>query len=58
MSIDKIKELIQEYENEIQVEKVSGNIVKLALNHGIVMGLRFALEEVSHEQTKKTPTHN
>lgn len=33
--------LIKEYENEIAVEKLSGNVVKEAMAKGIVMGLKM-----------------
>lgn len=34
-------ELIKEYENEIYIEKLAGNVVKEAMAKGIVMGIKM-----------------
>ena len=40
--MESLEDLIKIYENEINVEKLSGNVVKEAQAKGIVMGLRMA----------------
>ncbi len=42
-----IEKLIAEYRNEINIEKLSGNVVKEELARGIVMGLEMAKHYVS-----------
>jgi hypothetical protein len=44
-----VEELIKEYENEIKIEQLAGNVVKEAQARGIVMGLRMVPNSYSKQ---------
>lgn len=47
----RVCELIREYENEVKIEQLSGNVVKETMARGIVLGLRIAHDEYECKPT-------
>lgn len=54
---NKVSNLIKEYKNEINIEKLSGNVVKETMAIGIVLGLNIAMAEYEffNSETKTCP---